>query len=96
MIKTIRFNVFYLLLALGVLSCATPKDIWFFQDIENLAMYSEGQRNDPTIQEDDKLIITVSAADMEAVRPYILLIETRPSYNQTLNIFSNSEHQTSL
>lgn len=96
MIKTIRFNVFYLLLALGVLSCATPKDILLFQDIENLAMYSEGQRNDPTIQEDDMLIITVSAADMEAVRPFNLMIETRPIYNQTLNLSSNSQQQTYL
>src|SRR5690625_1066163 len=94
MIKTIRFNVFYLLLALGVLSCATPKDILLFQDIEDLATYNEGQRNDPTIQEDDMLIITVSAADMEAVRPYNLMIETRPIYNQTLNLSINSQQQT--
>lgn len=86
----------YLLLTLGLFSCASSSDVLLFQDIEQLENYGDAQRNNPKIQEDDMLIITVSAADMEAVRPYNLMIETRPTYSSYSNISSNSQQQTYL
>lgn len=78
-------------------SCASPKDVLLFQDIESLEQYSESKQNNPTIREDDQLIITVSAPDMEAVRPYNLLIETRPTYNSSnISLDSRSQQQTYL
>lgn len=78
-------------------SCASPKDILLFQDIDTLEQYSIEQQNNPTIREDDLLIITVSAPDMEAVRPYNLMIETRPSYSSSsVNIGATSQQQTYL
>lgn len=97
MFRKTYLSIFYLILALGVFSCASPEDVLLFQDIDQLVNYGEVQHNNPTIQEDDMLIITVSAADMEAVRPYNLMIETRPMYtSSTINLSSNSQQETYL
>lgn len=78
-------------------SCASPKNVLLFQDIDSLEQYSKSQQNNPTIREDDLLIITVSAPDMEAVRPYNLMIETRPTYTSSSTaIGSRSQQQTYL
>lgn len=91
------------LLLVGILSmlfsCASKEDILLFQDIENLAQYSEAQRNNPTIREDDMLIITVSAPDLEAVRPYNLMIETRASNlgrGVNMNLSSSTQQEPYL
>lgn len=93
-----RSLVFFplLLLTLILFSCASSEDILLFQDIEQLESYGKAQRNNPTIKEDDLLIITVSAADMEAVRPYNLMIETRPTYSSSNSLSTNSQQQTYL
>ena len=96
MFRKIPLWIGYILFASLLFSCASPKDILLFQDIERLTEYSEAQRNNPTIREDYLLIITVSAPDMEAVRPYNLLIETRPMYSSTYNLSSNSQQQSYL
>lgn len=97
MFKTIHLSILIVLSTMLFFSCATPEDVLLFQDIDTLTEYSDSQRNNPTIREDDLLIITVSAADMDAVRPYNLLLETRPTYgNNNLNLSSNSQQQTYL
>lgn len=97
MIRNLPLLIIYIALPLMLFSCASPKNVLLFQDIENLEQYSKSQQNNPTIREDDLLIITVSAPDMEAVRPYNLMIETRPTYsNNNLRLSSNSQQQTYL
>lgn len=97
MIKKLHLALGSVLLTLMLFSCASPENILLFQDIESLETYSEAQRNNPTIREDDLLIITVSAADMDAVRPYNLLLETRPTYgSNNFNLSNNSQQQTYL
>jgi len=97
MIRKIHMALFSVLLTFMLFSCASPKDILLFQDIEDLEAYSESQRNNPTIREDDLLIITVSAPDMDAARPYNLMIETRPIRGVSdINLSSNSQQQTYL
>jgi len=97
MYKKLHLGFMCVLLSLALFSCASSEDILLFQDIERLSDYSEAQRNNPTIQEDDMLIITVSAPDMESVRPYNLLIETRPMYrSSSINLSTNSQQQTYL
>lgn len=93
-----RLFAFFILLLLTVslFSCASSKDILLFQDIDQLANYGEVRRNNPTIQRDDMLIITVSAADMNAVRPYNLMIESRPSRSISSNLSTNSQQQAYL
>lgn len=96
MIQRTLVYFLYSLLALSLFSCASSEDVLLFQDIDQLTNYGDAQRNNPTIQEDDMLIITVSAADMEAVRPYNLMIETRPIYTSSNSLSSNSQQQTYL
>lgn len=97
MIRKIQLIVASITFTLIFFSCATPKDVLYFQDIDTLEEYSVSQRNNPTIREDDLLIITVSAPDMETVRPYNLMIETRPTYSSTnLSLSNNSQQQTYL
>lgn len=96
MIKRSFAVIIYCVLVVSIFSCASSRDVLLFQDIDELANYGEAQRNNPTIQEDDMLIITVSAADMEAVRPYNLMIETRPTYTSRMNLSTNSQQQTYL
>lgn len=97
MIRKIYLAIASASLIVMLFSCASPKDVLLFQDIDSLEQYSVTQRNNPTIREDDLLIITVSAPDMEAVRPYNLMIETRPTYSSTnLRLSSNSQQQTYL
>jgi polysaccharide export outer membrane protein len=59
----------FLLFVLVLSSCASKKDILYFQDN---ASYSPTVLNyeEPTIQPNDNLIIQVSALDMEAAEPY--------------------------
>ena len=97
MIRKIHLILASIAFTLMLFSCASPKDVLLFQDIETLEEYSVSQRNNPTIREDDLLLITVSAPDMDAVRPYNLMIETRPLYtNSNQNLSSSSQQQTYL
>lgn len=97
MYRKIHLRIAYVLFALALFSCASPQDVLLFQDIERLGDYREAQKNNPTIQEDDMLIINVSAPDMESVRPYNLLIETRPTYrSSSINLSNSSQQQTYL
>lgn len=96
MIQRTLVYFLYSLLALSLFSCASSEDVLLFQDIDQLVNYGDAQRNNPTIQEDDMLIITVSAADMDAVRPYNLMIETRPTYNSYNSLSNNSQQQAYL
>lgn len=97
MFRKICLAIINTVLLATLFSCASPKNVLFFQDIDKLEQYSISQQNNPTIREDDLLIITVSAPDMEAVRPYNLMIETRPSYSSSnINLANRSQQQTYL
>src|SRR5690554_1583148 len=97
MTRKIFLAIISITLTAMLFSCASPKKVLLFQDIDSLEEYSISQQNNPTIREDDLLIITVSAPDMDAVRPYNLMIETRPSYSSSnVNIGTRSQQQTYL
>lgn len=97
MFRKICLAIINTVLLATLFSCASPKNVLFFQDIDKLEQYSITQQNNPTIREDDLLIITVSAPDMEAVRPYNLMIETRPTYSSSgVNLAARSQQQTYL
>lgn len=95
-LRSTSMMAFLIMLLLILHSCASPENVLLFQDIELLENYSKSQHNNPTIREDDLLIITVSATDMDAVRPYNLLLETRPTYGTRGDLFSTSQQQTYL
>lgn len=76
-----KFN--YQTILLGILtlvvtaSCVPRKKIAYFQEIENLNEY-QINFNPVTIKPSDILSITVSAANMESVIPFNLLMISRP------------------
>lgn len=53
-------------------SCESPKNIVYFQNIDQVDVNSQAILNNPVIQIGDILSISVSAIDMEAVKPFNL------------------------
>ena len=75
-------------------SCTSRKEIVYFQDIEAGKEVATTQQYQTTLQADDLLIITVSAVDMEAVRPFNLI--TAGYSPGSGNITGNPKNQTYL
>ncbi|MGS2738028.1 polysaccharide biosynthesis/export family protein [Sinomicrobium sp. M5D2P17] len=63
-----------LLTVLFMASCASRKEIVYFQDIEEIDKLASEVVYDPVLQPDDLLTITVSAFDLETVAPFNLPI----------------------
>lgn len=61
-----------LLVALFLISCASKKDVVYFQDIEGVVVNDTLMNFQPTIQVGDLLSINVSAIDGEAAMPFNL------------------------
>lgn len=68
---------FLLVTFLLLTSCASKKDILLLQDIETIAFQTDEMYSNPVIRPNDILIITVSAADMDAVMPFNLMMPAR-------------------
>jgi polysaccharide biosynthesis/export protein len=64
-------NCFAVLLLLLLFSCASKKDIVYFQDIN--ALSSEAKNYEPTIKSDDVLLIFVSSSTPELAKDFNLL-----------------------
>ncbi|QIE58275.1 hypothetical protein G5B37_01435 [Rasiella rasia] len=65
-----RNFIIVLLLAFCFFSCATKKEIIYFQDADNLNATETAQYFDPKIEPNDILYISVSALDEEVLKPY--------------------------
>ncbi len=64
-------NVLYLvLLSICALSCATKKEILYFQDAEKLNTQQIAQYFEPKIEPNDILYISVSALNEEVLKPF--------------------------
>lgn len=70
----LRMNVkkYYLygVLSLAVFSCAPRQEINYMTDIENIALDNSIKNSRSTLQPGDQLIITVTAKDMDVVKPF--------------------------
>ncbi len=77
-----RFRCYYALLfvmTLGLLSsCVSREKIVYFQDIEKLGQNSSMVKPSLTFKPNDLVSIVVSAATLEASRPFNLFMEARP------------------
>ncbi|MDT0556650.1 polysaccharide biosynthesis/export family protein [Patiriisocius hiemis] len=76
-----------------VSSCVPRKDIAYFQNIESLAATQNKEVTSITIQPSDLLSIVVSARNIEAARPFNLLVETRPTSNDLAALNLNNFQQ---
>lgn len=60
----------YGILSLTIFSCAPRQGINYMQDIENLALDNSIKNSRSTLQPGDQLIITITAKDMDVVKPF--------------------------
>lgn len=60
----------YGILSLSVWSCTPRQEINYMKDIENIALDNSVKNNRSTLQPGDQLIITVSAKDLDVVKPF--------------------------
>ncbi len=93
----IKLLVVVVLATLGV-SCVSPKKIVYFQDLAEGQRVLDTLQKNSKIQPDDLLSIVVSAYDLNAVRPFNLISETRPatSMSETFSNNSNAQQQAYL
>ena len=68
-----------LLASVSLFSCATKKEIIYFQDAENLNLKEIKTSFEPIIEPNDILYITVSSIDEEVVKPFKRTIGTEGS-----------------
>jgi polysaccharide export outer membrane protein len=57
-------------LSLAIFSCTPRQEINYMQDIENIALDNSIKNSRSTLQPGDRLIITVTAKDMDVVAPF--------------------------
>lgn len=57
-------------LSLAIFSCTAKQDINYMKDIENIALDNSIKNSRSTLQPGDKLIISVTAKDMDVVAPF--------------------------
>lgn len=78
-----------LVLLLG--SCATKKDIYYFQDVEKLLDDSNMAKTSEYIQVNDELLILVSSLDMEATMPFNLFRATTDNRTEAIPYLVDSK-----
>lgn len=81
-----------LLASMGV-SCVSSEKIVYFQDLSQGQMLLDTIQKSSKIQPDDLLSIVVSAYDLNAVRPFNLISETRPTIESSTVAYNNSNQQ---
>lgn len=81
-----------IILVLGS-SCASRKDIVYFQNMEQRQAVMDKITYSFKIQPNDLLSIVVSAYDLNAVRPFNLVSEARPSTDITGVTYNNTQQQ---
>lgn len=91
------FFRFFLPVALVLLmaSCASPKKIEYFRDVEQLPATSS-EKYEPVLQADDLLLIIVSSSEPEAAMPYNLNTYITSSAASSESVGGNNRFQTYL
>jgi len=65
-----KHTIYLIVVSCCLLSCATKKEILYFQDAEKLNEKQTAQFFEPRIEPNDILYISVSALDEEVLKPY--------------------------
>lgn len=80
----------YGVLSLAIFSCAPRQEINYMQDIESLALDNSIKNSRSTLQPGDQLIITVTAKDMDVVKPFNQSYSSSSTITQYSNPSSNN------
>ncbi|WP_300354574.1 polysaccharide biosynthesis/export family protein [Chryseobacterium sp.] len=87
---TLKKYFIYSFLSLAVFSCAPRQEINYMQDIDNIALENSIKNSRSTLQPGDKLIISVTAKDMDVVQPFNQNYSSSSTITQYSNPSSNS------
>ena len=63
-------NVFLLLTVFSLISCATKKEIVYFQDVDGLNLSEVNKTFEPVIESNDILHISLSSMDESVIKPF--------------------------
>ncbi len=75
----------FTLAVLSLVSCATKKEIIYFQDAETLNLQEISQKFEPIIEPNDILHISISSINEEVVKPFIKNTESWSSNSTSVN-----------
>lgn len=87
-----NLTLLVVVLILGI-SCVSREKIVYFQDLEQRKAQVDSIQNSFKIQPNDLLSIVVSAYDLNAVRPFNLVSEARPSADIAGLSYNNNSQQ---
>ncbi len=86
------YRALFFLLAISIFSsCVSRKEIVYFQDIEELVQKEGVNTSEITLKPNDLLSIIVSAADLEAARPFNVIVESRPIISGNDLVMNNTQ-----
>lgn len=85
----------YSALGLAVFSCTPRQDINYMQDIENITLDNSIKNSRTTLQPGDQLIISVTAKDLDVVKPFNQSYSSSSEVVRYSNPSSNSVPQPS-
>lgn len=80
----------YSVVGLAIASCTPRQEINYMQDIESVALDNSIKNSRSTLQPGDKLIITVTAKDMDVVKPFNQTYSSSATITQYSNPSSNN------
>lgn len=72
--KKLNYLVFALAAIISLASCASSKDIVYFQDIDNVQLKKLSDKYEAVIKKDDRLVIVVSGPEKSVTAPYNLTL----------------------
>lgn len=87
-----KFLLLGMVMILGA-SCVSREKIVYFQNLEQQQTLLEQVQHSFKIQPNDLLSIVVSAYDLNAVRPFNLISESRPSTDMSGMSYNNTQQQ---
>ena len=77
-------KIIYLLVAFLIFSCASKKDVLYFQDSSELNLQDIDKKFQPIIEVNDILYITLTSTNQEVLQPFLRLKEMQAT-NSTFN-----------
>jgi polysaccharide export outer membrane protein len=93
LIMILKKYYIYGVLCLSVFSCAPRQEINYMKDIESIALDNSIKNSRSTLQPGDQLVITVSAKDLDVVKPFNQNYSSSTTISQYTLSSSNSTPQ---
>lgn len=93
MLKNLKATGLGMLILMTVFACKPRAELNYLKDIEQVAVETSLKNSRSTIQPGDQLIITVTARDMDVVRPFNQAYSSSANVVQYSSPSSNSQQQ---